>query len=237
MTSTTAHEPLFFIHIMKTAGSTLRRHIRQRFEDEQLYPSRSLDSDLHEANSSVPYLLSRPPERYTQTRAYMGHFPYLVVEALNTPLLTMTVLRDPVDRVVSHLGHLRRYSPAHKDWRYEELYDDPYLGLSLLRNHQVKIFALTEADHPASYRHELVIDDARLELAKANLDAVALVGLVERFDEFLAVVESRLGWKLDRSMRRRVGGVHDHVPGSLLKRIAADHEPERELYDHASRRL
>ena len=228
--------PLFFIHIMKTAGTSLRNIIRAQFDDADLYPSRQYDADLHEAHSSIPYLLSIPPERRDHIRAYMGHFPYVATELLGQELTTMTTLRQPIERAISHLKHLRVFSPAHKELTLEAIYDDPILHGCFLRNHQSKIFALSEADNPETFRDLLEVDDRRLAMAKENLDRVDVVGVVERYDEFLRAVEARFGWRIDPSTRLRVGPADD-VSDALRRRIRSDNEADLDFYEHAYRRI
>ena len=55
------------------------------------------------ANVDVPHLVGISDERKARTRVYTGHFPYIATELLDVDTVTMTILRDPVDRVVSHL--------------------------------------------------------------------------------------------------------------------------------------
>jgi hypothetical protein len=225
--------PPFFIHVMKTAGTSFRQSIRAQFDECDLYPSRLYDPDMFHAHTSIEYLLSASPERRARIRAYMGHFPYVATELLRQQLVTMTILRHPVDRTISHLKHLRLRAPQSRGRTLDQIYEDPVLNACFLRNHQTKIFALTEADEPTSYMDVVDIDDRRLALAKHNLDRVNLVGLMDRYDEFLEEIEVRFGWRLD-SRRRRVGPAGD-VPQALRRRIAADTEADLELYDHARR--
>lgn len=232
MRSVRTGAPLFFIHIMKTAGTSLRNNIRAEFDDLDLYPSRHYDADMHEANNSIRYLLSIPPERRDRIRAYMGHFPYVATELLGQELTTLTTLRDPIERAISQLKHLRIWSPEHKDLTLEAIYEDPILHPCFLRNHQSKIFALAKSDNPETYRDVLEVDDRRLALAKENLDRVDVVGVVERYDEFLQTVESRFGWRIDPSTRLRVGPA-DEVSEALRRKIRDDNEADLDFYEHA----
>jgi hypothetical protein len=219
---------------MKTAGTALRQNIRAQFDEQELYPSRSYDEDMFHAHTSIQYLLDTATERRARIRAYMGHFPYVATQLLRQPLVTLTVLRHPVDRAVSHLKHLNSYSPEYREWSLEQIYDDPILHPCFLRNHQAKIFAFTEADAPTSYVDVLNIDDSRLAVAKDNLDQVDLIGFVECYDDFLERLETRFGWNLDKSKRRRVGPAGD-VPKELRRRIEADHVADLDFYEYACR--
>ena len=226
--------PLFFIHIMKTAGTALRQSIRAQFDDRELYPSRHYDPDFFHAHTSIEYLVGRPPDRRARIRAYMGHFPYVATELLRQELVTLTVLREPVDRTVSHLKHLHFYTPQNRDRSLEEIYEDPILHPCFLRDHQTKMFAFVEADRPTTYMDVLDIDERRLVLAKATLDKVDLIGFVDCYKRFLEDLEARFGWRFDKSKRRRVAPAGD-VSKELRRRIEADNAADLAFYDYAWR--
>jgi hypothetical protein len=226
--------PVFFIHVMKTAGTALRQSIRAQFDDQELYPSRHFDPDFFHAHTSIMYLVGTPPDRRARIRAYMGHFPYVATELLRQELVKLTVLREPVDRTVSHLKHLHFYTPQNRKRSLEDIYEDPILQPCFLRNHQAKMFAFTEADEPTTYMDVLDIDKRRLVVAKENLDNLDLIGFVDCYERFLEDVEGRFGWRIDKSKRRRVAPAGD-VSKELRRRIEADNAADLAFYDYAWR--
>jgi hypothetical protein len=244
--------PIFFVHVMKTGGTTLFRHLRQNFELDELYPYRHLDIRFEgpkldiRLHLSLPYLQSLTPERRQRIRVYTGHFPFVACELLGGPFVTMTILRDPVDRTVSLLRQFRRRAPWRQEslgnpgWAartLEELYEHELIYEPLVHNHQAKIFSMTVADHPDSYMDPITVDRARLELAKENLARVDVLGLTERYDELLDDVQDRFGWVVQREARANPTPSDDQEPVSeaLLRRIAEDNALDLELYEHAQR--
>jgi hypothetical protein len=223
---------------MKTAGATLRDHLRAQFDATAVYPSRPYENEPHYDSTSVERLRRLDPQRRSSIRLFVGHFPYMAVEFVDRPVTTLTVLRDPVERTISMLKHLRIWVPGKRDCSLEEIYDDPWLQAWYLRNGQVKIFAFRpdEFDHDVNdqtYMHAIDIDDARLELAKANVERVDLLGFTDRFDEFLDRIERRFGWRFERSHRRNVSGRGGAVDQGLLRRIQRDLEADIDFYRHA----
>jgi Sulfotransferase family len=226
----------FFIHVMKTAGTTLRKHIMANFEEDEFYPCPRLDANMLKANIELDYLTGLPASRRARIRAYSGHFPFVAVELLGEEMTTITILRDPVERTLSFLRD--RKATHHPDGgvSLEEIYEDPFLFLALIRNHQAKLFALTVDDELGSYMRALDIDSDRLELAKRNLESVDVVGTQDRFEDLLSELELRFGWRRG-SVGRMFAGKETpgDAPASFRRRIADDNQADMEFFEHAVR--
>jgi hypothetical protein len=219
---------------MKTAGGTLRRQILANFDREEVYPLKRLDPDMRGANFRLDYLIGLPPARRAHIRVFTGHFPFVAVELLGMELTTITILRDPVERTLSYLRHCKRYHAQHRELSLEEIYEDPFFYPSFIQNHQAKLFALTVDDNPESYMDALQVDSRRLAIARDNLERVDVVGTQERFDDLLAELERRFGWRLGRVEDKHVNP-GERVPSSFRRRIAEDNQRDVEFYEHARR--
>jgi Sulfotransferase family len=230
---TARDEKFFFVHVMKTGGSTLRAHMRANFERDEVYPWERLDRDLILANTQIDYLTALSPERRDRIRVFTGHFPFVAVELLGVDAITLTILRDPVERTISYLRATRRYQEEYQHHSLQQIYEDPVPFLGLIKNHQAKLFSLTLADQPESQRHVIDVDAERLALAKANLGRVDMVGLHERYDEFLATLERRFGWRFGHVGNWFVSRSRREVPASFRRRIAEDNQADMEFYEHA----
>jgi hypothetical protein len=224
----------FFIHVMKTAGATFTSHITTNFERDEIYPHRQLDPEIHVARARIDYLTALSPERRARIRAYKGHFPFVATQLLGIELVTLTILRDPIDRTISYLKHCKRYNEQHRSLPLEEIYEDSFLFPTMIHNHQAKLFAITPEDEPRSYLDVIEVDDRRLEVAKANLERVDVLGLQERFPEFLDELARRYGWRFAGTRDRHVGG-ESKIPDSFRRRIAADNAADLDFYEHALR--
>jgi hypothetical protein len=226
----------FFLHVMKTAGGTLRQQILANFEREQVYPWERVDADMLTANTSLDYLTSLPASRRARIRAFTGHFPFMAVELLGRDLTTITILRDPVERTLSYLSQRRRNDDVRRGLSLEEIYEDASLFHSLIRDHQAKLFALTVNDRPNSFGHVLDVDAARLEIAKRNLERVDVLGTQDRFDDLLSELERRFGWRCGPIVNQNVGPrAPEDVPVSFRRRIAEDNPADMEFFEHAVR--
>jgi hypothetical protein len=180
----------------------------------------------------VPYLLGLAAERLDKIRLFYGHFPYIVTEMLDADLVTLTLLRDPVERTLSLLRVMREQRPAWRELTLEQIYDDVNMFPRLIHNHQTKVFSISRLDRPRSYRDEIPIDAARLDLAKQNLGRVDLIGLTEQYDTFTAKLRDRFGFLL--SARARMNAAGSAAASSHLRsRVAADNMIDLEFYDYA----
>jgi hypothetical protein len=218
---------------MKTGGATLRQHMYANFQPGEVYPVPKLD-DMDRA-WLVDYLLGLPAERHAAIRVYTGHFPFVVSQLLGIGLVTLTVLRDPVARTISYLKHCKRYHEQHRDLSLDEIYRDEFHFRCFIHNHQAKIFSMTTNDRLESYMDVIDVDDRRLEIAKANLETVDVVGIHERYDEFVDAVRTRFGWRFDRIPNRRVGREQWEVTPGLRQLIADDNAADVAFYEHARR--
>src|SRR5262249_59436503 len=101
----------------------------------------------------------------------------------------------------------------------------------LIRNHQTKIFSATADDHPTSYLIDISVDEARLATAKANLASIDVVGLQERYAEFLDTLVARFGWQLKPTIR--ANAIEGDVSAAFRRRIEQDNAIDREFYEYA----
>jgi hypothetical protein len=233
----------FFVHVHKAAGTSLLLRLRRQFPPEQLYPDDSDVAAQQEAGALplvgptmlVSHLLARYPVRRHEIVVVAGHFPVRTTELLGDPFTTLTLVREPVERILSSLRHHRRFVPADRDRPLEELYDDPYRFHGMLHNHLVKMFSLSPEEIRAGdgmVFHVEQFTPARLAEAKSRLAAVDVLGLHDHVDELCDRLTERFGWRLGAPVH---ANVTEPVPvaESFRRRIAADNALDAELYEHA----
>ena len=226
----------FFIHLMKTAGGTLAWDLRSNFSVEQVYPDQRKDGpdpDKFTANTNIDYLLSIPASRKAELRVYTGHFPYCAAQMLDVAVHTITVLREPVERTISHLKHRKERVPRFADATLEEIYDDDHFFHSTIHDYQAKMFAFTTQDPVQSYMDRLEVDDERLEQAKEHLRRVDDIGLTEDFEAFRAELGARHGWTMGSAPDVHVSEAGLEASDALRERITADNQADIAFYEFA----
>jgi hypothetical protein len=218
----------FFVHIMKTAGSALRRRLMNHFDDAAVYPAKGLDgTDPVKLVSSVDCLRERLGARGDQIRVIVGHFPLRTIDEIDGRYTTLTLLREPVERMLSQLRH--RQESEHRSEPLDEAYDN-FQGLA--NNNMTKMLSLTPEEMSASIFTRLDLNRDHLERAKEALAGIDAVGLQERFEDFCDLLAARFGWRLgEPEVVNTTAPVE--VPESLRTRIAEDNALDVELYEFA----
>jgi hypothetical protein len=266
-----AGRPLVVLHVMKTGGFSLLYQVLEHVDRAAVWGARGPGAGYEEqmANyTSVELVQALDAETRASLEVVMGHFPFALVEVAGLHDATIaTVVRDPVDRVLSHLGQCMATHPEQQGLPVEQVYEDEFLRPRLLRNHQTKMLGMSAAQattpperpfgppHPdlvaqleaAGYFAttrcvleavdtplvwDVAVDRCTLDRARRNLERVDLLGLHDRYDEFLDRMGRHLGWAFARDIWVNRGNPMA-VSRSFRRRIEEDNELDVELYEHA----
>ncbi|MBA3832254.1 MAG: sulfotransferase family 2 domain-containing protein [Chthoniobacterales bacterium] len=221
-----ADEAVIFLHLPKTAGTTLNRLIEWEYPLLQMY---SIDPVLFEWSSA--HLRKLSPRRLQRTRMFKGHMLFGLHEVLPQPATYITVLREPVDRVISAFYFMRSYKlhPLYWKFRRGNWTIDDFVRWSRRDNVQSKIIAGADYEEPCTAEIS--------EKAKDNLRRhFAVVGLSERFEESLALMKLRFGWQFNTyssfNVTRSRPKKHD-LAKSTLDLIIENNSYDIELYECA----
>lgn len=229
--------PLILVHIPKTAGTTLAIILINHFGQQA---TRGLDG----TNRARDAFLAEPPAQRGAARLYIGHQAFGLHEHIPRRCTYVTMLRDPVSRLISHYHHMLD-DPTHYLHRWtmrekltlEQYIENPFGSLEL-DNGQTRMLAnyrLGQAP-PTSGKNRPM-----LESAVENLErCFCCVGLTERFDETMVLLADSLGWAgVPPYLPARVGrnrpglSITEAVKNRIQERNALDCE----LYDLVRRRF
>jgi hypothetical protein len=223
----------FFVHIRKTGGGSLRRRLIHHFGKAAVYPMSEVDGagiDLVTANMSTDLLRERLAARGEQIQVITGHFPLRTTELIEGPLTTLTLLREPVERMLSVLRQLQQSQPHARGKTLEEVYDSTQ-GRG--NDNMTKMFSLTPAELGASIFEPFDADRGHLERAKEALAGIDAIGLQERFEAFCSELTARFGWDLGAPISGVNATAPIEVSDGLRARIAEDNALDIELYEFA----
>lgn len=177
-----------------------------------------------------------------QLELVMGHMGFGLHTELPRPATYVTLLRDPVERVISQYQHERRekaghlYDYMHKNNVQLDEYARYYAEAGEMDNLQTRMVAGNW-----DQRGFGACDDAMLAKAKHNLDAYfTLVGVTERFDEFYILLAKLFGWELYPYRRLQTAKKSLKADAFSASEVAVVREYNRydiALYEYASQKF
>lgn len=228
--SSKSADPIVFIHVPKTGGVTLYSMIRDIYKP----------SELHKINPSLASIekyqsLSRASK--DKLKVIYGHMDYRLHWLLPPNSRYVTLMRNPVERVISHYHYVRRTT------------NDPLRELAMRSSLDdwVARCNLHEMDNGQTRRLSGSMDSVRigecsaemLEQARHNVQQnFALVGITERFDETYGLMSKLFGWPIKHYVPRNVAQQRSsikEIPVRTIRLIEKFNALDMELYEHATR--
>jgi hypothetical protein len=222
---------LIFVHIPKTAGSTLNSIIVREYSPLQLA---AVDGRFW--RWAFHRMTQWTPQRLNRSDVFTGHMPYGLHQLMVREATYMTVLRDPVERIISeYFYRIGRGSHPLVDRELRGLSLSQYVEKLPYNNVQTKLLA---GGSPGYDYTAGECSPAMLETAKRNLaQKFSLVGLTERFDETLALCKIIFGWNVKRyAIQRMTPGKprQKAIPPDLRNLIAERNCYDVELYKYGT---
>lgn len=241
---------IIFLHIHKAAGSTLSMIIERQFPAHAVFPG---SLSVHPTRRTIRILWGKrnsphqimaefralPENDKRQIKYLHHHVPFGIHTYLHQPCVYVTMLRNPVDRIISLYYYLRR-SP-----HYKALYNQ--VKTTSLRDYVVSDIDDNEipyGNNAQTYRISGLTKDTPpsadiLEIAKKNLRKhFVAFGLSERFNESLLLMARKFGWKWQNLLyfKRQVATnkpARQEIPQSTRALIEKHSELDMELYQFA----
>lgn len=232
---------IVFPHIMKTGGTSVNAWIQRHYAIAEV---------LTEA-SGWRELQSLPHELLGRKRFVRGHFGsrILAVFGAHNGFVPISLLRDPLERVVSHFWHLKHAPDAHIEFKFVK---DPQFGIrEFLQHPEVKFIAsdyqtgnLSGAldviqDHYFTPLYRSEVSPVNLDRAKEFVESCAVVGVTERLERFVADCAARFGFFPAQQMARARSYRRQQAPleQDVVTLIRTLNRRDYELYEFVKARL
>lgn len=204
--------PPIFVHIPKTAGSTLRTLMTANYAPNEIL---HLYGDPKEILATAAAHIGKT----TSYRLIQGHTPYGTHRFLGLPNARyLTFLRDPIDRFLSDIAHTLRHSDHtfHTTLAAPGLSRDQIISKALDINH----YRNTMTQYVSGSFSTEVISLTQLGTAIDNLWKSEFVGLTEHFEASLLIMAKILGWKqiIPQKMNVRPD-LHETTPPELKTKL------------------
>ncbi len=240
--------PVYFLHIPKAAGTSFRVLLENAFHIDEICPAYDFFS-----------LTRIPEEQLARYRLFRGHLGYNLIHYLPDRPFTLTLLRDPVERAISHFEYIRR-DPGHPLYQrinkgnldLRGFVNDPELRWEI-ENRQIRMLGQnlpgnvlrrlaresgTPADFQKAFNAARGQEDPEktLERATNRLGAMEFVGLTERFADSVRLAACQLGLRAPADLPALNTGISGRPTLSAETRelIEATTALETALYRHAA---
>ena len=178
---------VLFLHIQKTAGTSILQYARSKYNDSMITHGDCLNMDIEEI-SNLAFV--------------SGHFGFNYCERLIKARYSFTFLRNPIERILSLYYFCRNQSEcSFPIYRLAQKLDleqflqagfEPGRIKSHIWNHQTWMLACGR-DNALGLEIEDFNSKQLLEGAISNLKKFSYVGFVESFDNDISAIASELG--------------------------------------------
>lgn len=243
-------QPYYFLHIPKTAGTTFRVFLENRFSIDRIFPA----YEFFGLKGVSDWQLKR-------YQLYRGHMGFNLANYLPLKPHVLVMLRDPMERAVSHFEYIKR-DPKHPKFVHiqehemelrdfllhpqfsAELRDAQTRPLAHIAQKKVLARILKDSRSQMEFARRwqetaktLPPADELLAVAAERLEQMAFVGLAERLEEGLQMVSWLLGGRPQPQVQNlninpRRTRVAD-LPTDTLELLEEVTELDRKLYARA----
>lgn len=238
---------ILFLHIPKTAGTTLLQIINKQYQNGEI-------ADCYFKDPLQTEIFLKQVSHNPNVKMIYGHYNLGVRHYLATPYTFFTLLRDPVERVISFYYFLKTVGHVHQskliNMSLEEFFlskEIPYIP-SLFYNSQT---ADLSADFPFLDKGGMIIhfpntpyppqQPPSLEKAKEHMEKYfSVVGITEMFDETLFMLKKAFSWRDISYTKQNVGinrPTQTQIPNHVIDLIMEKNQLDIQLYQWAKKRF
>lgn len=249
--SKTIPRAAIFLHIPKCGGQTVAKIVSREFR-----PGETRWLSGQDPATSIEQFASLPESERATYRFLYGHLPFGLHEHVPGPYGYFTMLRDPVERVISGYFNIVRdpHNYMHDKTAKSSKTLMEFLDAGVVTaadNGQTRLLCgdldaldiATRGEGPDDVRIQIAkigfgeCTREMLDRAKRNLeDEIAVVGLTERFNESMILFRREFGWSLPYGRKENVGAnrpASESLGPEVYERIKRMNELDCELYDFA----
>ncbi len=234
-------QPVFFLHVPKTAGTAVRHFLEASLQPHQIHRVEDTETEVRDRT-----LGPLPPE----VRFASAHLPYWYRDAFCDPARLLIFMRHPVERTLSTYRFWRGLpAPADKDRS---------ASAELLRKVQsvsLEEFATTQGvwwgavsnyaswliGHNLPWNLNAPADALTSRLARSRLASADMIGVCERMDESLTLIARELGTPLTRGLPAVNVSSHasltERAPASVVRALIDANEDDMALWEIANQEL
>lgn len=220
-----------FDHIYKAGGTSIEKAFVEWIGKENMSPGL-----VCPASDAI--------RQYQEKKLVSGHFSFSPSFQFGADRYVFTMLRHPIDRIISHYYFarndvgLRAGDVSVELTKSMSLSEYVHSEIPEIRNHLVNFQARHFA--PIAWNGTEDLTDAKtLELAKQALEHYDLVGVFDEFEDFLVVLSLQVGWrpleKIPHANSTSRRPKLQEIQPEVLSRLAEINSLDIALYQHATK--
>ena len=200
-------QPISFIHIPKTAGTSFRKAAEKYFPEKSIIRNYGPKSpETHEKIRALDLASDRYPLVSFMEDAtwafYCGHVNFNETCAFSKVGRVVTFVRDPVDQVISHYSHFKRW------YGYQKSIED---------------FVQTRSTQNLQSKY----------LSSVDINMLGLVGITEQFNESIEIFNRAFNCNFE-VMRQNANNLKREYDENLKSLIREVNQDDITLYNRAS---
>ena len=230
-------KPLIFLHLPKTAGTTLRAVFAGR------YPAKRTWLIGQDINADIENFVALDETQRHRIRLLMGHMSFGLHRYMAPGAVYFTLLREPVSRVWSEYRFLKRntqhpFHAAIAPMSLEEYLESDYTGQT--SNGQTRLLCGNHEPGRPGIAGRDDLDESHLNIALENIGKhFLLAGTQDHLEECLLLLARDLGWLLPPfHIKRNVSTVGGEKPtAEQVQMISVRNELDARLFFHVSQAI
>lgn len=212
------------MHIPKTGGGTLNTIIKKQYEEIEVISNGGFWGD------KPPWKNHFSKDKIEKLQCIRGHFPFGIHEQFAKPFTYLTMMRNPVERMISLYYHVTT-SPNNRMY------------------HRAKNLSMKQFMEREAFKIQTVNMQTRqlsggktvnLQLAKENLNNYfSVVGITERYNESIFLMSQELGWtNFNINFQKKHVNPYrlkrDEIPQEVIDIIMKNNKLDMEIYEYAN---
>jgi hypothetical protein len=235
-------EPVFFLHIPKVAGTSIRHFLEGCLLRHEHYRIVSVPAEI-ETRASTP--LSE------EIKFVSGHAPFWYSEAFRSRARTLTILRNPIERALSTWRFWKGLPPPADADHSEEARLLRAVQAATLEEFAanrdgvwwgaINNYATWLIGHDKPWNLTAGFDEGMAALARTRLRTIELLGVVERLSPSMRLIASDLGIPQTRPVPQlnssSPSSEADLVSPSIVRALTEANEHDMALWEDANLEL
>ncbi|MBI4114843.1 MAG: sulfotransferase family 2 domain-containing protein [Candidatus Niyogibacteria bacterium] len=232
--------PIIFVHIVKGGGVTLQHIISRHFPQ-----SRSLRTAVSQEDSTLIRFEKLTQKEKDSIQFLYGHVPFGLHRYFSYPCRYITMLREPVARVISfyYYAQEKKSSPYKADQLAKGITLKDFIesDIAMVANFQTRMIA---GEYTAGYAAARPLGEDALETAKKHIDDdIIFPGIMEQFDESLILMKKKLGLsciyyaRANENKNPKYRSEKENIPAHIIEIIKKNNAFDIALYDYAKSRF